>query len=153
MTNYHHLLTLILAFAATCAHAQSPSPTLRQPQAPSADDAPPFLPSSRVRPTRKPHPTKASSFMPQHTNTYPPCGGFRPTPLPCAAGEICIDDPYRSGCGMACDAPGICVKPVACGVYDGFGGRTCRDRKKCVKIPSGDCELVRGGESCPMICV
>ena len=74
-------------------------------------------------------------------------------PLPCAAGEICIDDPYRSGCGMACDAPGICVKPVACGAYDELDRRSCKDGKKCVKIPSGDCELESGGESCPMICV
>jgi hypothetical protein len=44
---------------------------------------------------------------------YPSCGGFRLAPAAtlCAAPNVCIDDPYSGhSCGMACDAPGICVK-------------------------------------------
>uniref|UniRef100_A0A8H7N4L0 WAP domain-containing protein n=1 Tax=Bionectria ochroleuca TaxID=29856 RepID=A0A8H7N4L0_BIOOC len=46
-------------------------------------------------------------------NVYPSCGGFRinPGPPPCdETTEKCKDDPRNpNSCGMACDAPGICV--------------------------------------------
>ncbi len=43
-------------------------------------------------------------------NEYPSCGGFRIEPQFCDQDSTCKDDPrVTSGCGMACDAPGICV--------------------------------------------
>jgi hypothetical protein len=82
--------------------------------------------------------------------TYQSCGGFRIKPVECPEGEICIDDPYSSGCGMACDMPGICVKPVFCG---GFAGIPCEGGKKCVDDPTDDCDPQNGGADCGGICV
>ncbi|KAH8902135.1 hypothetical protein BR93DRAFT_854725, partial [Coniochaeta sp. PMI_546] len=87
---------------------------------------------------------------PEPTFTYQSCGGFRIQQKPCPSGQICIDDPYRSGCGMACDAPGICVTPVFCG---GFAGLRCKDGKKCVEDPRDDCDPKSGGADCGGICV
>jgi hypothetical protein len=41
---------------------------------------------------------------------YPSCGGMTRKPDTCIAPNVCMDDPYKGGCGMACDAFGICVK-------------------------------------------
>jgi hypothetical protein len=41
---------------------------------------------------------------------YPACGGYTRKPNTCLAPNICINDPFSGGCGMACDMPGICVK-------------------------------------------
>ncbi|KAL2129562.1 hypothetical protein VTI74DRAFT_7611 [Chaetomium olivicolor] len=82
--------------------------------------------------------------------TYQSCGGFRASPVECPKDEICIDDPYSGGCGMACDAPGICVKPVFCG---GIAGVQCEDGKKCVDDPRDDCDPKNGGADCGGICV
>ncbi|KAK3360477.1 hypothetical protein B0T25DRAFT_496385 [Lasiosphaeria hispida] len=82
--------------------------------------------------------------------TYPSCGGFRIQPRNCAEDEICIDDPYSGGCGMACDAPGICVKPVFCG---GFAGFRCADGRRCIEDPRDDCDPKRGGADCGGLCV
>ncbi|KAL2120034.1 hypothetical protein VTJ04DRAFT_6995 [Mycothermus thermophilus] len=84
------------------------------------------------------------------TPTYKPCGGFRVKPLQCADDEICIDDPYVSGCGLACDRPGICVKPVFCG---GIAGIPCKGGKKCIDDPRDDCDPRKGGADCGGICV
>ncbi|KAG7126769.1 hypothetical protein HYQ44_000489 [Verticillium longisporum] len=49
---------------------------------------------------------------------YQSCGGFRVAPAPrCPKGTACLDDPRIDGCGMACDAPGICIpnKAPQCG--------------------------------------
>lgn len=51
----------------------------------------------------------------QHKPVYPPpkypsCGGFTRKPNTCFAPNVCMDNPYGQGCGMACDLPGICVK-------------------------------------------
>ncbi|KFA51321.1 hypothetical protein S40293_04390 [Stachybotrys chartarum IBT 40293] len=56
--------------------------------------------------------------------TYASCGGFRVQPQGCSEGYTCRDDPRRSGCGMACDMPGICISDSqpTCG---GFRGGVC----------------------------
>ena len=82
--------------------------------------------------------------------TYQSCGGFRVEPVGCPEGEICIDDPYRPGCGMACDIPGICVRPVFCG---GFAGIPCEDGKMCIDMPGDGCDPKNGGADCGGICV
>jgi hypothetical protein len=92
--------------------------------------------------------TKTTPDPPKQT--YQSCGGFRIQPVDCPEGEICVDDPYRGGCGMACDIPGICVKPVFCG---GFAGIACKDGKKCIDDPTDDCDPKNGGADCGGICV
>lgn len=71
-------------------------------------------------------------------------------PVGCAEDEICVDDPYVSGCGMACDRPGICVKPIFCG---GFAGFQCKDGKICIDDPRDDCDPLNGGYDCGGVCV
>ncbi|KAH8706322.1 hypothetical protein BGZ61DRAFT_531527 [Ilyonectria robusta] len=46
-------------------------------------------------------------------NTYQPCGGFTMEPSLCGRpADVCVDDPRTpESCGMACDAPGICLAP------------------------------------------
>ncbi|KAH6897364.1 hypothetical protein B0T10DRAFT_602693 [Thelonectria olida] len=46
-------------------------------------------------------------------NTYQHCGGFTVEPNLCDSDDHhCVDDPRNpESCGMACDAPGICVDP------------------------------------------
>jgi hypothetical protein len=95
----------------------------------------------------RPPPTRASSSA-VPTQTYSSCGGFRATPLNCAEGELCIDDPYAGGCGMACDAPGICVKPISCGEKD-----ACDNGKKCVTVPYQGCDGGDDVEGCLKLCV
>ncbi|KAK4097551.1 hypothetical protein N658DRAFT_500258 [Parathielavia hyrcaniae] len=92
--------------------------------------------------------TKTTASPPKPT--YQSCGGFRIEPVQCPKGEICIDDPYSGGCGMACDMPGICVRPVFCG---GIAGFVCKDGKKCVDDPRDDCDPYNGGADCAGICV
>ncbi|GAB1313754.1 hypothetical protein MFIFM68171_03964 [Madurella fahalii] len=82
---------------------------------------------------------------------YPSCGGYRVEPVTCPeADQLCIDDPYANGCGMACDLPGICVTPVFCG---GFAGIQCEDGKMCIDDPRDDCDPMNGGADCGGICV
>ncbi|KAF2092672.1 hypothetical protein NA57DRAFT_62198 [Rhizodiscina lignyota] len=90
-------------------------------------------------------PTSSTPY-PQPTPTYRACGGFRITPLPCPKDDVCIDDPRSGGCGMACDAPGICVKDVPCKVRD--GKRSCSKGMICVDDPR-----VGEGEKNKGICV
>lgn len=87
---------------------------------------------------------------PTPTHQYDDCGGKRIKPKDCPEGHICIDNPYRGGCGMACDAPGICVKPEFCG---GIAGIRCRDGKKCFDNPTDSCNARSGGRDCGGICV
>ncbi|KAF6807126.1 proteinase inhibitor kazal [Colletotrichum sojae] len=95
--------------------------------------------------------TKTIRLRPSKTTTYPDCGGFRPTPAPpCPEGNICIDDPWRDGCGMACDIPGICVKPVHCG---GFAGIACPQGMWCIDDRRDDCDPLNGGADCIGLCV
>lgn len=82
---------------------------------------------------------------------YAPCGGFRIKPYECPdPDEICIDDPYREGCGMACDGPGICVKPVPCG---GKRGLKCEGDKMCIDDRRDECNPDEGAFDCSGICV
>jgi hypothetical protein len=81
---------------------------------------------------------------------YKSCGGFRIEYVGCPKDQICVDDPYAGGCGMACDAPGICVKPVFCG---GFAGIQCKGGKICIDDPRDDCDPNNGGADCGGICV
>ncbi|TFK95071.1 hypothetical protein BDV98DRAFT_609155 [Pterulicium gracile] len=91
-----------------------------------------------LRPTKKPH-------------RYRSCGGRRIETRGCPRGYVCVDDPYVGGCGMACDAPGICVKPnTFCG---GFAGFRCKGEKRCVDNSSDDCSSLNGGADCGGICV
>jgi hypothetical protein len=94
------------------------------------------------------YPTRTET--PRPTHTYVSCGGHRVSPVSCPKGEICIDDPYRGGCGQACDMPGICVEPVFCG---GFAGLRCKDGKRCVDDPRDRCDPKHGGADCGGMCV
>ncbi|KAB5566708.1 hypothetical protein GE09DRAFT_744412 [Coniochaeta sp. 2T2.1] len=107
----------------------------------------------KKRPTKTPSPTSTFTSLPEPTFTYQSCGGHRIQQVPCLSHQICIDDPYKGGCGMACDAPGICVTPdTFCG---GFAGIQCKDgrRKMCVDDPRDDCDPENGGADCGGICV
>lgn len=102
-------------------------------------------PTLTVVPTK---PTATTARPPKPT--YASCGGFRVKPVDCPKGEVCIDNPYVEGCGMACDMPGICVEPVFCG---GFAGIPCKDGKICVDDPRDSCDPLNGGADCGGICV
>ncbi|KAL8420442.1 hypothetical protein RB594_003287 [Gaeumannomyces avenae] len=93
--------------------------------------------------------SKSSAPCPQPT--YQACGGFVVDPKPCPKGHICIDDPRKPGCGMACDMPGICVEPIPC---MGFVGKPCEDENKiCVDDPTDTCDPKNGGADCLGLCV
>jgi hypothetical protein len=101
--------------------------------------------------TAKPTTIKTStSARPTTTATWQRCGGFVVTPVPCPTGQICVDNPYQPGCGMACDMPGICVKPTVCG---GFAGLKCPTGKKCFDDPRDRCDPEAGGADCIGICI
>lgn len=109
------------------------------------------LPPITEEPTPLPTPTVTRRTTKTPTPTYAPCGGFRPSPISCPKGQICVDDPRIGGCGMACDGPGICVTPEFCG---GFAGFPCKDKNKiCIDDPRDDCDPRRGGADCGGICV
>ncbi|KAK1675004.1 hypothetical protein BDP55DRAFT_166311 [Colletotrichum godetiae] len=100
--------------------------------------------------TSRPAATKTISLAPSKTNIYQECGGLRPTPNPCPASFECIDDPFRKGCGLACDQPGICVVPIMCG---GIAAIKCPAGKWCVDDPRDDCHPLQGGADCAGLCV
>ncbi|PGH18828.1 hypothetical protein AJ79_00241 [Helicocarpus griseus UAMH5409] len=81
---------------------------------------------------------------------YQRCGGFVVNPKPCPADHVCIDDPRRPGCGMACDIPGICVKKEFCG---GIAGIPCPSGKECFDDPTDNCDPKKGGADCAGICI
>ncbi|EQL28835.1 hypothetical protein RJZ56_005210 [Blastomyces dermatitidis] len=81
---------------------------------------------------------------------YQPCGDHGINPKPCPLDFICIDDPRKPGCGMACDISGICIKPRFCG---GFAGIQCPRGKKCYDDPRDTCDPNYGGADCGGICV
>ncbi|CAI4212834.1 unnamed protein product [Parascedosporium putredinis] len=58
--------------------------------------------------------------------------------------------PELGGCGLACDAPGICVVPLFCGGFAGFG---CPDGLECWDDPRDDCDPFNGGADCGGICI
>lgn len=138
---------------------------------------PPFMPTkfcqnacvsltTRSPPKKTPPPVKEEPEEPEEPeypeypedpefppgNEYPPCGGFRITPpLECPDPDsICMSDPRLGGCGLACDAPGICVVPLFCGGFAGFG---CPDGLECWDDPRDDCDPFNGGADCGGICI
>ncbi|KAK1708538.1 hypothetical protein BDP67DRAFT_524998 [Colletotrichum lupini] len=100
--------------------------------------------------TSRPGRTRTISLAPVKTNIYQECGGLRPTPNPCPASFECIDDPFRKGCGLACDQTGICVVPIMCG---GIAAIKCPAGKWCVDDPRDDCHPLQGGADCAGLCV
>ncbi|KAK4172770.1 hypothetical protein QBC36DRAFT_361865 [Triangularia setosa] len=95
--------------------------------------------------------SRTTSTPPKPTPTFQSCGGFRVNPVNCPRGQICVDNPYVEGCGMACDKPGICVDPSEfCG---GFAGFRCKGDKVCIDDPRDDCDPFNGGADCGGICV
>ncbi|KAK4239546.1 hypothetical protein C8A03DRAFT_42865 [Achaetomium macrosporum] len=100
---------------------------------------------------RPPASTTTTSEKPKPT--YQSCGGFRIKPLDCPKGQLCIDDPYVGGCGLACDMPGICVDVAASAFCGGFAGLPCKEGKKCVDDPRDECDPEHGGADCGGICV
>ncbi|QPG94156.1 hypothetical protein C2857_005016 [Epichloe festucae Fl1] len=87
-------------------------------------------------------------------NMYAACGGMRPRPVTCEAGAECRDDPRRpeEGCGLACDAPGICMpkRPRQCG---GIAGSVCPEGLYCYDVPEDGCDPTNGGADCLGLCL
>ena len=100
--------------------------------------------------------TRASAVFnmasyPQPTGSHAVCGGGRGNYRECTDGEICIKDPYKPGCGPACDQTGICVRDKFCG---GFAGFSCDVKgQTCVDDPRDDCDPSNGGADCAGLCV
>ncbi len=85
---------------------------------------------------------------------YSSCGGFTRRPNNCLSPMSCIDNPYAiaaGSCGMACDAPGICVRlNETCG----GPGAKCSGGKKCfAHAKLSRCHPTRGGISCAWHCI
>jgi hypothetical protein len=86
--------------------------------------------------------------------TYSSCGGFTRKPSTCSSPMSCIDNPYAvaaGSCGMACDAPGICVRlNETCS-----GPRAeCSGGKKCfAQSRMSYCHPTRGGSNCAWHCI
>ncbi|KAL8383350.1 hypothetical protein RB595_006886 [Gaeumannomyces hyphopodioides] len=130
---------------------RKPTPTVTSTRKPTSHTTkkPPTTttkkPTSRTRTTR--HPPRPTATPPR----YEDCGGKRVVPKDCPAGHVCVDDPRRGGCGMACDAPGICVRPTT--PCSGLAGVVCPAGKMCVDDPRDDCWATNGGRDCSGICV
>ncbi|UQC84068.1 uncharacterized protein CLUP02_09564 [Colletotrichum lupini] len=135
-----------------------PTTLVPQPSSSSAIPAVPLPPASSAAcaatlsttTTSRPGRTRTISLAPVKTNIYQECGGLRPTPNPCPASFECIDDPFRKGCGLACDQTGICVVPIMCG---GIAAIKCPAGKWCVDDPRDDCHPLQGGADCAGLCV
>ncbi|KAL2210673.1 hypothetical protein CC79DRAFT_1331044 [Sarocladium strictum] len=69
-------------------------------------------------------------------NMFVRCGGFRlPGPAPCEYDETCADDPRNpESCGMACDAPGVCISQRMVECVDDTG---CPDGQWCYEDVKG----------------
>ncbi|WYZ46759.1 hypothetical protein EsH8_IX_000984 [Colletotrichum jinshuiense] len=133
--------TTLVSVTQTSTSSSSSTPTTSS----STSSASASTVTSRAPPT-----TVTVTLEPSKPNTYEECGGLRATPKPCPASFVCIDDPFRKGCGMACDQPGICVVPSACG---GIANIKCPAGKYCVDDPRDDCHPKTGGADCGGICV
>ncbi|KAK1569493.1 uncharacterized protein LY79DRAFT_528563 [Colletotrichum navitas] len=94
--------------------------------------------------------TRTVTLRPVKTRSYQACGGLRVSPTPCPASFECIKNPFDSGCGPACDGPGICVVPIPC---SGVAGTNCPDGKICVDDPRDDCNPGKGGADCIGLCI
>lgn len=80
------------------------------------------------------------------------CGGFRPNSSTSCPQEtmICIDAPW-TGCGMACDRPGICVEGIMCAGFAGF--RCPEDTDVCIDWPNDGCDPKASGRDCAGVCI
>lgn len=85
---------------------------------------------------------------PKPTQKFQACG-VRGITTPCPYGQLCVDNPYVPGCGMACDRPGICVEDKMCG---GIAAFPCPKGKTCVDDPRDDCDPKNGGADCSGVC-
>ncbi|KAM0254421.1 hypothetical protein ACHAQJ_006825 [Trichoderma viride] len=85
-------------------------------------------------------------------NKYQSCGGFTPRPVNCDKNSECKDDPrLPPNCGMACDAPGICI-PKKASFCGGFLGLACPKGQFCYDALDG-CDPNNGGADCGGICL
>ncbi|RDA91947.1 hypothetical protein CP533_1351 [Ophiocordyceps camponoti-saundersi (nom. inval.)] len=84
---------------------------------------------------------------------YPSCGGFRIKPVNCDKDSECVDDPrFPNSCGMACDAPGICI-PKKAPSCSGFAGLRCPRGLTCYDKPNDGCDPRKGGADCIGVCL
>lgn len=85
--------------------------------------------------------------------TYAICGGYtQEGTIQCAEGFLCVDDPRKEGCGMACDDTGICV-PEEAEMCGGFAGFACPEGLICIDYPNDGCDPQNGGADCGGMCV
>ncbi len=78
------------------------------------------------------------------------CGGI--ANLPCASGEICVDDPSDT-CDPdngGTDCSGVCQPKIGCG---GIAGIPCGPNEICVDDPADSCDPNNGGADCGGVCV
>jgi hypothetical protein len=84
-------------------------------------------------------------------NTYSRCGGHTVQPVTCGATANCIDDPRNpNSCGMACDAPGICVPKLQTRCRVGQTGQ-CPRGLWCYRDAAFPCRA--GKQGCAGICL
>jgi hypothetical protein len=134
---HHHILILLSLLTLSLAQQPCGTETGRCPTGQACLPFEPFCPSGE-------------NCAGTCEHKYPACGGrFDPIKL-CPLGHMCLDDTRREWCGMACDEPGICVRPVLCG---GFTGAECKDGKKCYDDPRDECNPKMGGKDCVGICL
>ncbi|KAF2192538.1 hypothetical protein K469DRAFT_745947 [Zopfia rhizophila CBS 207.26] len=100
--------------------------------------------------TKTVNPPKTTTKSPVPTGSHAICGGGRGVNRQCSEGEVCIKDPFRPGCGPACDDFGICVQDKLCG---GFAGFSCPTGMICVDDPRDQCDPKNGGADCGGLCV
>jgi hypothetical protein len=86
---------------------------------------------------------------------YSSCGGFTRQPNTCLSPMTCIDNPYAivaGSCGMACDAPGRCVRLNETCMSGSSQG--CSGGKKCfAQHRRNRCHPTRGGSDCAWHCI
>jgi hypothetical protein len=116
-------------------------------------------PTTTLPPTRTASVTCScvSAPTPSPTRSYQQCSGFTFPATPCPSGYKCIDDPRVSGCGMACDFPGICV-PNDSPQCAGLRGLRCPEVTpgpgfECYDDRQDSCDPLRGGRDCMGICL
>jgi hypothetical protein len=98
-------------------------------------------------------PSTRPTSAPRPPHSYKSCGGHRVSPVNCDAGETCIDDPWRGGCGQACDMPGICVNLEEAKFCGGYAGLGCPEGKRCVDDPRDGCDPRGRGRDCGGKCI
>jgi hypothetical protein len=86
---------------------------------------------------------------------YSSCGGYTRKPNTCSSPMSCIDNPYSiaaGGCGMACDATGICVRLNE--TCSSASSTECSGGKKCfAQSTTSYCHPTTGGPDCDWYCI